>query len=269
MSKKILVFLAATMLMALMPLRASQAKTLTIAVIDTGIDKALPNLCKFGHKSFVNKPDLLIDEANPLTDNHGHGTHIAGLISKHAGEGSYCLVAIKYYSEANSGKQNLENMKQALRYAINIKVDFINISAGGPERDEDEYALIKEALDKGIKVDVAAGNEKSDLDKSCNYFPACYDKRLVVVGNLEITKDFRHLDPEMKLLGMLAGIGDKIGTYETQRSPTSNYGNYVNRWEIGTNVESTMPGGKTGYMSGTSQATAVATGEMVRVQLHK
>jgi subtilisin family serine protease len=244
MSKKILIFLAALLLMVMLPLRSASAKTLTIAVIDTGIDYRLPNLCKSGHKSFVE------DSPNPLQDDNGHGSHVAGLISKNAGIGDYCLVAIKYYGVDAGPVSDVDRMRKALQYALNIKVDFINISAGGPEWDAVEYSLIESALNRGIKIIAAAGNDGVDLgdhrslhdgtDDQCAYFPACYDKRIVTVGNLQ-----------RNLLS----------------TPDSNYGIYVKRWEVGTNVESTLPGGKMGYMTGTSQAAGVATGKLVRERL--
>lgn len=58
-----------------------------------------------------------------------------------------------------------------------------------------------------------------------------YDKRIVVVGNK-----------------------DSFGT----RIKSSNYGKLVNRWEIGENQEAY---GIT--LTGTSQATAVATGKLI------
>lgn len=245
------------LLLLLIPIRAL-GKTLTVAVIDTGIDRNVPKLCKVGHKSFTK------GDSDPLDDQHGHGTHIAGLIAINAGDRNYCLVSLKFHGEKNTGQENLANMKAAIRYAIDIKVDFINISGGGPEFDEGEFLLLKEALSKKIVVVVAAGNEKTNLDFKCDYFPACYDGRLIVVGNLEITRDFRNLGPQWVFLAERAGMGHKIGTYETRRSPESNYGTWVNRWEVGTNVKSSLPHRRIGYMSGTSQATAVATGKLLR-----
>jgi len=269
MNKKILVFVTTALLLMLVPAKATLARTLTVAVIDTGIDKGEANLCRFGHKSFLPSKNGVKDSA--LQDNHGHGTHIAGIINTNAGEGNYCLVSIKFYSESNPGWKNLANEMAAFRYAINIKVDFINLSGGGPERNPQEEALIKEALDKGITVVVAAGNEDADLNKECNYFPACYDKRLVVVGNLQENKAWVELanDPAWTQLAQLAGYGDKLGKVETSRSPSSNYGDVVNRWEVGTDVLSTLPGGQYGHMTGTSQATAVATGKLLKARLKK
>src|ERR1035437_4444276 len=129
--KKTLIFLAMTTLIVLLPLRSAaqsaatrgsgvdatvaRSKTLTVAVIDTGIDASEAHLCKYGHKSFVSTLP------NPLSDEHGHGTHIAGIINANAYEGDYCLVSIKYYNPNADGKQNLDTFIKAVRYAINIK----------------------------------------------------------------------------------------------------------------------------------------------------
>lgn len=241
---RILIGVVVLLLVAAYPFREAGARTLAIAVIDTGIDPSVPHQCKFGSRDFtVDQKDK--KARKNATDVHGHGSHVSGLIVQQAGDSGYCIVALKYYSEANPGSVNLRNMKLAIQYAINIKVDYINISGGGPEADPGERSLIKKALDKGIKVVVAAGNDHDDLDKACVYFPACYDPRLVVVGNLEVFND------------------------KTDRCPSSNYGKHVNRWEVGTDLKSTLVGGKTGSMTGTSQATAVATGKLVHAALNK
>lgn len=249
------------LLFALYP-RSGLSKTLTIAVIDTGIDAASnTKLCKQGHKSFDSR------NTNPLQDPHGHGTHIAGLIVKEAGNRDYCIVSLTFYNDNNTGKQNLQNMIAAITYAVNIKADFINISGGGPEFSEDEYLAVRRGLAQGTKFVVAAGNEHSNLDVKCDYFPACYDKKIISVGNLMITKDMRNLDDGWRFLAMVAGMADKLDKFETARASTSNYGKRVSRWEVGDNVKSTLPGGKMGYMSGTSQATGVATGKLVKERL--
>lgn len=217
----------------------STSRPIIIAVLDTGIDKSVTNLCKFGHKSFV--------DSSPLSDNMPHGTHIAGLInqfigsSKHKNE--YCIVSIKWWQRSAVTEENVKNMTRAIQYAININVDYINISAGGNTSDPIEKAVVTKALDKGITIIAAAGNNGADLSDNCNFYPACYDDRIVTVGNWQ--------------------------DQSKSRQPTSNYGNYIKQWEIGTNLLSNFPNGKRGYLTGTSQATAVATGKLVKAELEK
>jgi len=211
------------------------AKTINIAVIDTGIDAALPKLCVTGHRSFA------ASNPNPLQDENGHGTHIAGIIISEAGDGDYCIVSIKYYDDY-VGSNNLTNLVKSIQYAVDLKVDFINISSGGVDPNTAESKAIVRALNNGITVVVAAGNDGDDLDKNCNYFPACYDTRIVMVGNL-------------------------LNTCPPTPAPSSNHGKRVTRWEVGTNVLSALPSGKVGIKSGTSQATAVACGKLVKERL--
>lgn len=213
------------------------AKQLRVAVIDTGVDLlAIDKLCKDGHQSFI--------DYSPLIDTDGHGTHVAGLIQANSGEDSnYCIVSLKYYKPDVHYKKIIKATKLAFEEAIKLKVDVINMSGGGPSSDEDERKVVLKALDAGITIIAAAGNEATNLDKSCDYFPACYDSRIIVVGNLR---------------------------EDGSRSPLSNYGKYVKRWEVGTNVLSTLPGyDNHGYKTGTSQAAAIVTGKFIKSRLTK
>jgi subtilisin family serine protease len=249
---------------------AKNKKPIIVAVIDTGISEKLMKanfLCKMGHRDLTGKG---------LNDTNGHGTHISGLIDQYvkniyltsdlmqidkllAKKVNYCQVIIKYY-DADKLSDNMRHELVALRYAINIKVDVINFSAGGVDFSPREARLIKEALDKGIRVVVAAGNESKEIflreepkpkTKSqqevetdelskAYYFPASLDSRLIVVGNVK--KD-----------------GD--------RGFSSNYGEYVKNVEMGTNVISLHTDKTTMVLTGTSQSTAIKTGKIIRQML--
>jgi len=236
------VSLIASVLM-LVPVRALGASKIVVAVIDTGVDvAAVSHLCQTGHMDFVTH------SSSPV-DYHGHGTHIASLIEKNAGEGDFCIVSLRYYSESATGNVNLANMIKAINYAIDLHVNYINISGGGAEYSEEEFQAIKKALNRGIKIVAAAGNDHRDISiKDNRYYPACYDKRITVVGNL---------------------------AEDGSRSPSSNYGEPTNRWEIGTGVRANVPCYNaydkppcSGKLTGTSQATAIATGKLINKALH-
>jgi subtilisin family serine protease len=219
------------LIIGLLACLSAEARMLRVAVIDTGVDRNIAHLCPRGHLSTVSGDD------QPLIDYNGHGTHVAGLIEQHAGNQRYCIISIKFYSSAATSRDNMDAMGLAVQYAVNLKVDLINISAGGATPNEFERAAVIGALNRGIRVVTSAGNERHDLSTSCNYFPACYDKRILVIGNLE------------------AG---------GRRAPSSNYGNYVKRWEMGSGVPSSSPSGRTVYMSGTSQAAGIASGKVLK-----
>lgn len=229
-------------LSTLMIATLASAKTLTVAVIDTGFDMtskwenaskvglAKPKICKFGNYDFVNKTETTID-------NHGHGTHIAGLIAKGNEMVDYCIVVLKYYDPKVPNTDNLKNSIAAYKRAINYKVDIINYSGGGTEFSKEECDLMKQALDNGIEVVAAAGNERSNLDLH-PYYPALCDSRIRVVES--------H-DPSGETLSSSNYSKEKYTTYTM----------------LGQNLLSTLPNNSYGYMTGTSQATALLTGEIL------
>jgi len=224
-------------------------KQIKVAIIDTGIDEMLlskPVYCNEGHKDFTN---------TGLNDRHGHGTHISGIVDQYVKDVifnyklpssridnvvvNYCQIIIKFYDVKASNQDNLENTIKAFKWAISQNVDVINYSGGGNDSSPEEKKVIIEALNKGIKIVAAAGNEHANLSKK-PFYPAMYDKRIYVVGNL---------------------------TQDRSPATSSNYGNEVTYWEIGTNVLSRLPNGIYGIMTGTSQATAVKTGKLIREML--
>jgi subtilisin family serine protease len=199
-------------------------------VIDTGFDfngkwTLQPKLCATGHKDFT---------GTGLQDNHGHGTHIAGLIAKYAAGADYCIVILKFYDPSQKDG-DIRNSTAAMNYAVDQKVDVINFSGGGMGWNHKERMATVRALNAKITVIVAAGNERSNL-KDKPYYPALYDGRTVVVGAIDANSN---------------------------RIPASNYGPQVDVYEQGRNVYSILPSNSYGYMTGTSQATAIHTGKTV------
>ena len=241
---------------------AVHADPIKVAVIDTGFDMTWaakpndvrnnmykdgpaagivpPKICPGGLYDFVNgKLDGQVSESE-MKDDHGHGTHIAGLIAKYAAGQDYCLVIIKYYDAKGMDIKNLVNTVIALKTAIRLKVDVINYSGGGVAPSPEEKEQILAALDAGIIVVAAAGNERSDINTR-RYYPAAYDPRIVVVGSTDKNDKFL---------------------------PTSNFsenmpGQIRVEKELGNDVFSTLPGGQFGYMTGSSQATAIMSGSIV------
>ena len=211
-------------------------------MIDTGFDfnstwtnAALPKpkLCKDAHRSF----------AGDLEDRHGHGTHIASLIGKDNQDLDYCIIVIKYFDPTLKGQDNLINMRKSIVWAIRQDADIINISGGGTERNDVECGLLQLAMKNGAHVVAAAGNEHSDLTKS-PYYPAMCDDNIIKVVNINSQ-----------------GIRHPSSNYTTQFIP-----NVIT--ELGVNVLGLLPNDSAGYLTGTSQATAIVSGKLAR-ELHK
>lgn len=202
----------------------SQAKTIKVAVIDTGLNfkNTKVKICDSGHADF---------SGEGFKDILGHGTNVSNIINDIAKNTNYCQIIIKYYTSKNTSIENGDQFFETLRYTIALKPDIIHLSVAGNYYNSKEIKLLKEALNEGIKIVAAIGNDGKDLNKKCNVYPACSDKRIIKVGNL-IKK------------GM--------------RNNTSNYTRDT-VWEIGTDVEG---GGIT--MTGTSQAAARHTGKLIK-----
>lgn len=217
-------------------------KEIIVAVIDTGIDPTHPYLknnlyvpagspsaFNFGidfSKSRVSK--------NQPTDDHGHGTHVSGIIKSVYPDVK--ILALKYYNPKASGQDNLNSTIAALKYAVDSNVDIINYSGGGPEPALEELKILKEAERKGILVVAAAGNEESNIDVKANaYYPASYNLTNIITVTAH--------DQNLKMLN------------------SSNWGKKsVDISAPGHRIKSALPKSRAGFLTGTSQATAFVSG---------
>jgi len=119
-------------------------------------------------KSFIYGWDFVNNSPNPR-DHHGHGTHVAGIIGAvsnlKAGISGVAqkvsIMAIKYYSELNSGTVNLNNTIKAIEYAIQKGARIINYSGGGPEFSEAEYLAIKKSRSKRCLICICSRKRTS------------------------------------------------------------------------------------------------------------
>ena len=225
------------------------SRDIIVAVIDTGVDASHVALSanmwrdpKARDKSIYGW-NFVKNEPNP-GDDHGHGTHVAGIIGAvsqpDAGVSGVArkvsIMAVKYYSEKSPGTVNLANTVKAINYAVDNGARIINYSGGGPEFSEDEYLAIRRAEEKGVLFVSAAGNEHQNTDKIENYYyPSAYGlSNIISVAATDINN---------KLLS------------------SSNWGRKkVEVAAPGEGIYSTLPRGRYGSMTGTSQATAFVTG---------
>ncbi len=132
----------------------------TIAIIDTGI---------YPHQDFGNRivgwKDIIKGKTAPY-DDHGHGTHCAGIA---AGNGStykgpsYAadLVGVKVLNRRGSGTD--ADIIAGIEWAVNFGVDIISMSLGGPISEssvtDPSCIAVRNAWNAGVVVLVAAGNE--------------------------------------------------------------------------------------------------------------
>jgi len=136
----------------------SQGQGINIAVIDTGMDIAHPDL-----KGRIRTMRNFVNGDPSLFEMDRHGTEVAGVmaanLSNHAGITGVApganLVALKacwqLYADRDEARCNSFTLAQALASAIELHVNIINLSVVGPD-DILLSALVKRAQKSGIIV---------------------------------------------------------------------------------------------------------------------
>ena len=136
-----------------------------IAIIDTGVDFNHPDLFGWGPDGKVIGGYNFIQENQLPMDNNGHGTKVAGVI---AADGSTLGVAPKAkilaYKVSEDGEGvSSELIMRAIEKAIEDEADIINISLGVNKTNSKIDRAVNHALDNGIFVVTAAGNDGPEL----------------------------------------------------------------------------------------------------------
>ena len=130
-----------------------------VAVIDTGIDCGHPDLtpnCVYG-------PNLTAKGNKLAFDDHGHGTHVAGIIAaRDNGSGvigvapEATLYAVKVLDANGAGSWS--SVASGIVWATKNGMDVINMSLGGSSFSQAVADAVKAASDAGVLVVSAAGN---------------------------------------------------------------------------------------------------------------
>jgi subtilisin family serine protease len=147
-------------------LRKKTLKKIRVAILDTGVDFTHPSLAgkiKGGFDFITLTPGL------PQDDN-GHGTHIAGTLSARLEDDPFGLVPpIELYSVKILDKYamgNLDNIILGLTWALDNKIDVVNMSIGYREDSPAVRLAIKKAYEAGLIMVAAAGNHSNWDDPS-------------------------------------------------------------------------------------------------------
>lgn len=156
-------------------INTESGKKVKIALIDSGIDYTSDIDVK-ERKNFVPGHD---DVSIIYEDTCGHGTSVAGVIAAKANDEGVTGINpnVELYSaKVLDGKLSapVSRVVDAIYWAIEKKVNIINISFGTTSNSEALRTAIKEAYDAGILIVAAAGNGKTIE------YPAAYEEVIAV-----------------------------------------------------------------------------------------
>lgn len=134
------------------------ANGIKIAVIDTGMDYTHTDL----QGRYAGGYDTANDDTDPF-DDHGHGTHVSGIVAAALdGAGlagvapSGQILAIKALGADGSGY--ISDVVEAVDWAMNNGAQVINFSLGSTYDSKTLESKLNEAAAKGIVLVAAAGN---------------------------------------------------------------------------------------------------------------
>ena len=189
--------------------------SVTVAVIDTGCNVTLFNNNFSSKLAGVYNVLTNSTSTSSMSDEIGHGTHIAGTIAEATPKN------VKVYPVKVADEKSMDTVKiiTAINYITRYqKADVINMSFGSYGVSESERQAIESAKQNNIITVAAAGND----NLSTEMYPAAFDNTISV-----------------------ASVDSSLN-----KSTFSNYGSTIDFAAPGTSIKSIN-----GIMSGTSMAT--------------
>lgn len=232
-----------------------------IAVLDTGLDLDHPSLDGYVFKSIEEldgddgdsncyTDDVIgwnfVDNNNNPSDDHSHGTHVAGIVAQNLANCDNCVFQIiPYKTHSSYGVGTLFATACAtLQASVNERVDVINASWGFYGGGSDILrAAIDTAGNYGTLVVAAAGND-----------------------SLNLVADFQH--PATFTLPEIISVGAFSGTTTApeDRADFSNYNPaFIDLLAPGIDIVSAVPDDEIDTKTGTSMSTpAVAAAAALR-----
>jgi len=200
-----------------------------VAVIDTGVDWNHPDLAAnyvpLGY-------DWVNNDTDPM-DDHGHGTHCAGIIAATlnnrigiAGLAQVRIMAEKALDRHGEGYE--DDLASAIIHAVDQGADILSNSWGGYEESALLHEAVKYAYENDVLVVAAAGNSAWNVKA----FPAGYDEVIAVTAT---------------------NASDDPASF-------TNFGDWVELAAPGVRIYSTVYNDDYEYMSGTSMACPHVSG---------
>ncbi|HEX7058133.1 MAG TPA: S8 family serine peptidase [Bacilli bacterium] len=153
-------------------------RTITIAIVDTGVDLQHPDL-----KDKLVPGANLVNPEKPPQDDNGHGTNVAGVIGAIANNKRGVagivwktkIMPIKALEANGNGTE--DKLGEGITYAVDHGAKIVVLSVGMNRDSAYMRDVIKYAEDHEVLLVAASGNESRDVK-----FPAAYPPVLAVGG---------------------------------------------------------------------------------------
>lgn len=160
-------------------------KRVPVAIIDTGIDQDY----YAAHKSAFCEDGLVDLTGYGIFSHTYHATKIVDIVLQDFNISHYCLYVIRYHNPSGFGSDNIRNTIKAFTLVKTLGIRYVNYSAGGEYGEGEEKKQLLSLVGNNTKLFLSAGNEGSNLDEKCNYFPPCYftkkNSNVHVVGSID------------------------------------------------------------------------------------
>lgn len=226
----------------------TRGQGINVVVIDTGIDYKHPELASVyagGYNSY--------DPANPPMDDNNHGTHVSGTIA--AADNNVGVVGVapgvKLWSVKvlnSSGSGSSDRIISALDWVIDKKNTLggnwiINLSLGSSTPSSLERVAFGRAIDAGILICAASGNESTTGVPAPVDYPAAYANVLAIgaVDSSRAIATFSNQGPQLALVapgvnvlstvpvgkGTSAGVQSNAGSFSGAEVELSKKGSFT------------------------------------------
>lgn len=157
----------------------SMGTGVVVAVLDTGIDTNHPDL-----KNNIVPGYNFVDDNTDVSDQCGHGTHVAGVIAAEANNDNggigiaheAKIMPIKVIGETCRGSHSA--LMKGIKYAADQGVRILVITSGSTYRHTGVRDAILYAREKGALVVVSAGN----TGKEEEFYPGSFEESFTVAG---------------------------------------------------------------------------------------
>ncbi len=187
---------------------ADNGAGVTVAVIDTGVQSDHPDL---GGQILLGR-DYVGNVASgwTATDPNGHGTHVSGILAAVANNAvgitgaapGIKILPVRVLDDTGSG--TMANVAAGIQWAVSQGADVINMSLGGTSSDVLLQTAVNAALNAGVVVVAAAGNNSNSVP----FYPGSYSGVVAVAAltSANVPASYSNFGPQISV----AAPGDAI-----------------------------------------------------------